>query len=296
MTILQVLYVLEIAKQGKLSKAAENLYVSQPALSLQVKRLEQELGYDLFHREPQGVSLTAAGRDFCKAAQEVAKAWNQLQEGVKLLDNAVCKKVRLGIGPRALSSGIFDLVTSFFDRHPDTEVTYYMDVGDRVVEALEEKRMDLAIDRLPPEEISGNLEHIAAFELFQERQCVLVSPGDSRALLDEIDFSSLDGSPLVSGPEGCLDDLIMKQACQMYGVQMSRVQRADNLEAVMILIRSGKGIALGPESFARRYHVAAVPILPPTYVSLNLLCLKQNAQNPLVQQLRKYLTSIPLKK
>ena len=151
--------------------------------------------------------------------------------------------------------------------------------------------MDLAIDRLPPEEIEPRREHIIAFELLRERQCVLLSPQDPRSGLLELSFPDLNGSDLVSGPEGSLDDLIMKRACQTFGIEMARVQRADNLEAVMALIRCGKGIALGPESFAVRYHVAAVPMLPPTDVALNLLCLKQNAKNPLVQQLRQYLVS-----
>lgn len=290
MTILQVLYVLEIAKYGNLSKAAESLYISQPALSLQVKRLEQELGCELFHREPQGVTMTAAGKAFCKDAEDVAAAWRKLQEGTKLLGNVVCHEVRIGIGPRALASGVFESVAAFFDQHPEAEVTYITDMSDYVVEALEEKRMNLAIDRLPPDGIGSESGHIAAFELLQERQCVLLSPKDLRAALPEIDFADLAGSAIVSGPEGSLDDLVMKQACQTYGVQMSKVQRADNLEAVMALIRAGKGVALGPASFSKRYHVAAVPMLPPTYVTLYLLCLKQNSQNPLIIQLKRYLT------
>jgi DNA-binding transcriptional LysR family regulator len=53
MMILQVLYVLETAQRGNVSKAAENLFISQPSLSAQIKRLEEELGYELFHREPR---------------------------------------------------------------------------------------------------------------------------------------------------------------------------------------------------------------------------------------------------
>lgn len=292
MTILQVLYILEIAKHQNLSKAAENLYLSQPALSFQVKRLEQELGCELFHREPQGVTLTAAGRAFCQDAEAVAKAWYRLQEGTKLLSGAVCHKVRIGIGPRALSNGMLERTAAFFDRHPETEVTYLIDIGDQVIEALEEKRMDLAISRLPPEGIGPGREHIAVFELLRERQCVLLSPKDPRSALKELSFSALEGSDLVSGPENSLDDLVMKHACRTYHVRMAKVQRADNLEALMALIRAGKGLALGPASFAERYQVAAVPMLPPAYVALNLLCLKQNAKNPLIRQLKQYLTEI----
>ena len=74
-----------------------------------------------------------------------------------------------------------------------------------------------------------------------------------------------------------------------YGVRITNIQRADNLEMAMTLIRSGKGFALGAPSFAKRYHVAAVPTLPPASVALNLMCLKRVAQVPLIQQLKNCL-------
>lgn len=89
-------------------------------------------------------------------------SWRRLQERTRLLSNAVCHKVRIGIGSRALSSGVFELTAAFFNCHPETEVTYLLDIGDQVTQALEERRMDLAIDRLPPEEIEPRREHIIA--------------------------------------------------------------------------------------------------------------------------------------
>lgn len=289
MTMLQVLYVLEVAGHGSISKAAENLYVSQPALSLQIKRLEQELGCELFDRRPQGVRLTVAGELFCQDAQVAAKAWKQLQERAKQINAATRRELRIGLGPRALASGIFNQVALFFDQYPETEVTYLTDMGDQIIAALEDKRIDLAFDRIPPKEVGLTLEHIAAFELFQERQCVLLSREDPRADLPEIALTDLDGSVLVSSSEISLDNSVMKT----HGVQALKVRRTDNLEVATALIRGGKGVALGSASFARRYHVAAVPTLPPDYVALNLLCRKQDAKIPLIHRLKEYLTKNP---
>ena len=71
MTITQVLYALETARCQNVSKAAERMFVSQPALSAQLGKLEEELGCKLFRRGHQGVSLTAAGVSFCQTAEAV---------------------------------------------------------------------------------------------------------------------------------------------------------------------------------------------------------------------------------
>ena len=65
--------------------------------------------------------------------------------------------------------------------------------------------------------------------------------------------------------------------------------RADNLEAAISLIRSGKGVALGSPSFEAHYHVAAVPMVPADDVELCLICLRQNQNNSLVMQLGQHL-------
>lgn len=291
MTITQILYVLETARQHNVSKAAENLYVSQPALSAQIKKLEEELGCELFRREHQGVSLTAAGRTFCEASKPVEAAWKKLQEETKYLQNAVCRQVRIGVGPRAFSTGLVDALIFFFNQHPHTEVAFITDSGENTLAALEKRQMDLAIDRLPPAPLFQHQERFSAFTLLKERQCVLLPLEDSRSGWESFPFQKLQGATVVSGSEGSLDDLVMRENCRKYGVQPGRVYRADNLDAVMSLIQRGKGIALGPRSFARRYQVAAVPVLPATEVDLCLICLRQNQRNSLVVRLKRYLHS-----
>lgn len=289
MTIVQILYFLEAARAGNISRAAESLYVSQPALSLQIKRLEEEMGCALFHREPQGVLLTDAGKIFFREARDMAASWDRFQEGIKLLGDVICDHVRIGIGARALSNGMFEAVVSFFERNPETDVTFITDIGDNVLEALEQKRINLALDEMPPESMIHHPERFYSVELLRERQCILFSREDPRAKLPELAFSALEGSAFISGPERSLDAELMRMMCEKHGIRMSKVRRADSVEAMMVLIRSGKGVALGPRSFARRYDVAAVPMLPVTDAPLSLICMKQNSRNPLVVQTEAYL-------
>ena len=86
-----------------------------------------------------------------------------------------------------------------------------------------------------------------------------------------------------------MDDLVLQELQHTWGVRVKNVFRAQDLETIMSLVRSGAGIALGPDSFVRRYGGKAVPIEPHVNVALNLVTLKQNADNSLVRQLRRYL-------
>ena len=289
MTIQQVQYFLAAARLGNISRASEALFVSQPALSLQIKHLEEELRCELFQREPQGVSLTDAGQVFFREAREMEESWLRFQEGVKLLGDAFCDHVRIGIGARALSNGIYEAVISFFENSPEAEVTFVTDLGGNVLEALEQNRINLALDEMPPASMVSHPEHFSSVELLRERQCILLSGSDPRASLAELEFSSLQGGNFIAGPERSLDAELMRLTCEKCGVRMGKVHRADSVEAMMVLIRSGKGVALGPKSFARRYGVAAVPMLPETDAPLSLISLRQNSRNPLVVEIGTYL-------
>ena len=99
----------------------------------------------------------------------------------------------------------------------------------------------------------------------------------------------LDGKTAVCGPTGSGDDSEMKAMCEENGVRLSRVLRADDINAVMALVQRKKGYALGPESFAEYFGVAAVPLEPDMEVSLNLLCRKEDQNSALILRLRNYL-------
>ena len=83
MNMSQVQYALTVARYKNFSKAAESLFLSQPALSLQIKKLEQELGFALFSRKAQGVTITPEGEKFFEDAQAVASLVKEKFPSVK---------------------------------------------------------------------------------------------------------------------------------------------------------------------------------------------------------------------
>ena len=115
MNIQQLTYIVEIANCKSISRAAEYLFVSQPALSQQIRNLEKELGYRVFHRTSKGLELTEKGNVFYQKAQEMLKDWNRFKEEV--ISGTEHKKLKIGLGARVYSNRLFPKIARYFERH-----------------------------------------------------------------------------------------------------------------------------------------------------------------------------------
>ena len=289
MTVTQVQYVLEIAKCGSITKAAEQFYISQPALSEQIKVLEAELGCTLFRRMAHGTELTEAGIRFCRYAEPAIRAWKKFEQSSEELKNTQLSSIRIGFGVRARSNGLFEPIMSFFDGYPDVSYSVITDMSENFPEAVEARRLDIAIGRLYANQFQKLSNRIAVFPLMSEPQCILMSREDPLSIEEKLPFSVMDGKTAVCGPVGSGDDAEMKTMCEETGVRLSRVLRADDINAVMALVQRKKGYALGPKSFEEYFGVAAIPLAPDMDVALNLLCRKEDQASPLIRKLRTYL-------
>lgn len=289
MDITQITYVLVTAKCGSLSKAAEQLYISQPALSQRIKKLEQELGYKLFRRTAHGVFLTDMGKAFCQRAQPAADAWSHLCSWVSENPHTVKRKLRIGLGARAYSTGIFESVVRFFDLHPDFEAAFITQAGRDFLPLLKRDELDLVLDRLPPEDLLSTQDGFIAHDLIGEKQCILMSWDDPLARLETIHFSDLQGCTMISGLEDSIEDKTLKAVCEKNGITLKRLYRSDSIDMIMDLVRRGTGVVIGPESFARYYGVSSAVLQPETSVALKFIYLKKDRGRKEVLQLYQYL-------
>ena len=292
MTIQQVLYVLEIASRSSVSQAAQKLYLSQSALSQQLRRLEEELGYALFSRTANGLQLTAEGQIFCEQAAPVAERWNEFCKSVQNRQHAETLRLRLGVGSRVYSNELFSSILEYFSARPEIEVTFVTEAGRDAVDALRKGELDLALDRLPMEETQPEAGEIFSCPLIRERQCVLLSRNDPRSRRESLSFRDLQGCTMISGLEDSAEDRSMKTALRKYHISINRVYRTDGIDTSMRLVRDGMGIAMGPESFSGYFDVAAVPLEPETWVSLQFICLQTSLKRPEIQRFRDFLTAL----
>ena len=291
MTIQQILYALETAGCGSISTAAARLYISQSALSQQIHRLEKELGYDLFVRKNQGLELTLEGENFCEEARNLADAWAYFSARVKSPETTG-RHLRIGIGSRVFSNGIFPQSVSYFEERPELEISFVTEAGRDFLMALKQKSLDLALDVLPAEDYVSDHSEFVSLPLIKEVQCILMARENPLAGKKSLRYKDLEGATMISGLEQSSEARILREMVKKHDVHLKRMYRSDGIDTVMRLVKSGKGLILGPRSFAEYFGVAAVPVIPKTEASLQFICLKDRAERKEIREFREYLTGL----
>jgi len=287
--ITQIQYVLTVAECGSISRAASKLFVSQPALSLQIKKLEQELGFSLFYRTAQGVSLTEEGRIFCADAQAVRQAWDTLRETGIRLGGKQRERISIHLGPRVFSNGLFPKIVTFFEQHPHIEPTFIVAGGGSFLEDLKHGDIDVALNYIPASDALSDARRFSCCELIRERHCILTGRNTELAKRKRASYHDLTDLTIIAAPEDSLEAQIMNRVLQKHGVTPGRMYRLDGIDTTMEMVRGGTGVALGPESFAEYYGVCTVPLDPPEEESLYFVCLREKQEQAGIRALRKYL-------
>ena len=138
-------YFVAIAEEQSFTGAAERLWVAQPGLSTQIRRLEEELGVKLFERHTRGVDLTAAGKLFLERARVALAAADDVRAVGSDLASDVVGAVRLGIATRPKSDLVPSLLAHFGAMRPDVEMTVVEAFGGTLLRDLRDGRLDAMV-------------------------------------------------------------------------------------------------------------------------------------------------------
>ena len=134
-----------IAEEGSITRAAERLWLAQPGLSAQVRRLEQELGIQLLERHTRGVDLTPAGELFLERARLALAAVDEAGALGRDVAAGVVGTIRLGIAAEAPSGIVPGLLARFGADHPDVEVGVFSAYAGTLVRDLHDGRLDAVL-------------------------------------------------------------------------------------------------------------------------------------------------------
>lgn len=163
---------LKIAETRNFTRAANDLHVSQSALTVQVQQLEENLGVRLFDRNKRGVTLTAAGRDVFGPLQRLFNDAQTIVEHARDLSSASTGFVSIAALPTVCAGPLPELVRSFLESHPGIRVQISDVVAERVREAVLKREVDFGIGTL-----HGRDAELRATPLFQDRLVVFAPPG-----------------------------------------------------------------------------------------------------------------------
>lgn len=234
-------YLVALAEERNFSRAAEACYVSQPTLSTQLKKLEDELGVQLVERNPRGVMLTSAGEQVVARARDMLQQADAIRDTARRARDPEAGSIRLGIFPTLAPYLLPHVLPAIRERFPRLEILLYELKTQEVLERLREGKLDAGILALPIPD-----EGFEQRELFEE-PFMLALPRN-HPLVDKPDLTLEDlreGPVLLLEDGHCLRDQAL-EVCQMVGAREKSGFRATSLETLRQMVASGIGVTLLP--------------------------------------------------
>ncbi|MEV7779613.1 LysR family transcriptional regulator [Kitasatospora sp. NPDC088351] len=145
MELRQLEYLVAVAEEASFTKAAARVFVTQPCVSAQIRRLEGELGKDLIDRSGRTVQLTGVGAAVLPHARAALAAVDSVRDAVENVTGVVRGQVALGSVASSLSLRLPDLVADFSEKYPAVEISLSEGSTEHLVEAVRAGRIDVAI-------------------------------------------------------------------------------------------------------------------------------------------------------
>ena len=241
MNLRDLQYLVALAEQRHFGKAAAACFVSQPTLSMQIRKLEEELGVALFERAPRKVMLTPAGEDIVARARRVLAEVEQMKEAARRSRDPEAGSLRLGVFPTLGPYLLPHVVPQLRERFPQLALLLVEEKSDVLLERLRAGRLDAALLALPIDD-----DQLHAHFLFEE-PFVLAAPAQHPlAQLPVLTLDALSDETLLLLEDGhCLRDQAL-DVCRLSGAQEKSGFRATSLETLRQMVAAGAGVTLLP--------------------------------------------------
>lgn len=242
MNLRDLKYFIALAEHEHFGKAADACFVSQPTLSMQIKKLEQELEAQLIERNNKNVRITATGQRVLHHARQIIATAEQLKHSAKVKHNPFNDKLILGAFPTLAPYLLPILVPKLHQHHPELELYLVEHQTQTLIDQLQNNTLDAALLALPI-----NDDKLICRELFCETFYLAVSETHPLSKRKRIKQRELKDISLMLLEEGhCLRDNALA-VCQFNQAKAPHNFRASSLETLRQMVASGNGTTLMPK-------------------------------------------------
>ncbi|MAM62291.1 hydrogen peroxide-inducible genes activator [Maritimibacter sp. UBA3975] len=239
-TLKQLRYFDALARHGHFGRAAEACAISQPAISMRVKELEEELGTPLVERGARQVRLTAFGEDFVRQARDILRSVDELADLARASQGQLVGRLRIGVIPTIAPYLLPAIIGRLSHEHAGLDIHVRETLTSKLVTELQEGRLDTAIVALPVSE--PTLTEVALFD----EDFVLVRPA-ADAGRPVPDSDGLREMRLLLLEEGhCFRDQALS-FCNLRSALPRETLDGSSLSTLVQMVGSGIGVTLIPE-------------------------------------------------
>ncbi len=257
-------YFIAVAEEENVSRAALKLHVSQPALSRQVRDLEDELGFQLLERSAKSVRLTAAGRVFFEEAKAVVQRAQDAVQTARAVATGKRGEINVGYAPSLTVQILPPILRAFQTAMPGVRVALHDFSTEEMLAGLRAGKLSVALLVRPPRAMLRGLQFA---ELARYNMCVALAPKHPLARQRHLTLAQVAGEPLVGYSRKGYPEYHEMLAAIFAGTKHKPriTEEHDDVTSLITAVEIGPGIALAPESLAcfAGPRLKLLPLSPP---------------------------------
>lgn len=234
-----------LAEEGTLTAAGNKLHLTQPALSQQLRSLEESLGVQLFIRQGRRMRITPAGQRILHAAWRVHQELQQAEDDIRNLRSGIKGVLRISAECYTCYQWLAPIVRDFNEKYPEVDVRIAADSGPEPVAPLREDKIDLAI-------ASGRSPAgLAVTDLFEDELVAVIPQNHALASKDWVDIEDFtDQHLLLYTPS---ENVLVRDLLGPAGIHPARVSHIELTEASIELVKAGLGITVMADWTVAKY-------------------------------------------
>lgn len=292
MDITQLRAFVAVAHEGNLTRAADKLHVTQPAVSLQIKSLQTTLELQLFNRNSSGMNLTEDGAKLLPYAERVLATFAEFRQGAEALHTTVSGPLALGtiLDPEFTRLGLF--LKRLVESHPQISTELRHGMSGWVAQEIKAGRLDLGFYLGTELGTPGREFHSETLTSFTYN---VVAPQGWKSRVAGKDWPALAKLPWIWTPAESVHNRLLGKAFAQHHVTPNKVALVDQEPSMLDLVKSGVGLSLIRESIAlREAHAHGLVIADRVSLAseLSFICLAKRRNEPAIAAVFDLLKSL----
>ena len=255
----QVTAFLEVARQRSFSRAAEKLYRTQPAISAQIRALEQELGQKLFDRSGRKIFLTPAGDVLYEYGEKLVALHRETLQRVLEVQDAVAGKLVVGANEATCLYVLPQVFAGFKRKYPQVGISIYRNFSHKILQKMGENQVDIGIVTLP---VTQN--NLKVMPIFEDELQVVVPAKHPLAKRAAVKIEDLVPEPLIF-PKGGHTRELLDKIFRKYQQQLHISMELASVESIKKFVGAGLGISLLSRTYAEMETKSGILKLVPLH-------------------------------
>ncbi len=264
-----------VAKCGSLTRAAEELYISQPAVSQSIKQLENQLGVSLFNRTHRGMELSAqGGKLIFKEVESALKLLYEAENRIGEMKTLATGSIRIGASDTIFEYFLADKIVDYHERFPSVKIELLADFTPETIEKLKANRCDVGFVNLPIE-IDGELRLDESSARLND--IFIVGEGLSALAKERLSLDRLKEYPLIFMNKNTVARRTLENFFGSVGLELAPSIEVGSWDLMKRLVARGMGVGVIPREYAAReleegslFELSTDPLLPVRSVGMVL--------------------------